>query len=363
MNAAPGGTKPRLVLIVKYYLPTQRISGVISLVRLLVAGLARRFDVHVVAWRAEPEGPEYVEIEGCAIHRVGAPFPLRAGVKANALRPDAVLVVSGVNDMHLAVPYFGLLNGALRTGAPRCFYQATNTSRPPSALLASVLRGYRAVLCGSPQILEHFAPRFGERAILAVPGVDIEALQSVPTAVRQPRLRLGFVNHLNATKGADIALRAFAALAGQRQDVELIVAGTGVLGNALRQQYADTDRVTFFGFLPDEERLRLMRSCDVMVLPFRTGVSVLGISQTVLECMALGVVVVAADTPATSPAIRSGEEGLLFHSEVELVDLLRSLCDDRQQLAHLAQAAEQRVRRDFDVNHTVAIVARALGQT
>jgi glycosyltransferase involved in cell wall biosynthesis len=102
-----------------------------------------------------------------------------------------------------------------------------------------------------------------------------------------------------------------------------------------------------------------MRSCDVMALPFRTDVSVLGISQTVLECLALGVVVVGSDTPAIAPALRPGVDGLLVDGGVDLVAALRRLHDDRTELAEMSAAARERAR-DYDVKGCAATLVEHL---
>jgi glycosyltransferase involved in cell wall biosynthesis len=106
-------------------------------------------------------------------------------------------------------------------------------------------------------------------------------------------------------------------------------------------------RIQFRGYLHERERLALMRSCDVMALPFRTDVSVLGLSQTVLECLALGVVVVGSDTPSIAPALRPGVDGLLVDEE-ELLPALRRLHDDAVTREAMAAAARERAI-DFDV--------------
>ncbi len=341
------GERRRLVVVVKYAAPTTRISGIVEFLRVLLRELNERWDVHVVSYDAEGTGRGPIDLDGYSVHRVGFPFPVTAGRRAAALRPDVTLVVSGINDLRLAVPYFGVLAASLGRGTEAAFFQATNVRAAPSRAFAAVLRRFSPILCGGPRIHADFARRFGDRALPLPPAVDVEALDAVPEAPKSRPLRFGFVNHFTTVKGADLALEAFAALAEEHDDIEFLAAGTGPLAESLRSRYRTMPRLQFRGYLHEAERLSLMRSCDVMVLPFRTDVSVLGLSQTVLECLALGVVVVGSDTPAIAPALRPGVDSFLV-DEAGLLPALRRLHDEPELRAAMAVAARERAD-DFDV--------------
>lgn len=350
----------RLVVVVKYAAPTTRISGIVEFLRVLLRRMADGYDVHVVSYDTDGTGPGPIELDGYSVHRVGFPFPVTAGRRAAALRPDATLVVSGINDLRLAVPYFGLLGSSLGRGTPAAFLQATNVRSAPSAAFGRVLRRYDPVLCGGPRIAEDFAARLGGRVVALPPAVDVEDLSAVCPAPKPRPLRFGFVNHFTTVKGADLALEAFAALAEEHDDVDFVAAGTGPLGEKLRRRFRSLPGLQFRGYLHERERLALMRSCDVMVLPFRTDVSVLGLSQTVLECLALGVVVVGSDTPSIAPALRPGVDGVLVDGGDELLSALRCLHDDRPRLAAMSAAAREGAR-DYDVRECAANLAERVG--
>jgi glycosyltransferase involved in cell wall biosynthesis len=341
------GERKRLVVVVKYAAPTTRISGIVEFLRVLLRHLAERWDVHVVSYDAEGTGRGPIDLDGYSVHRVGFPFPVTAGRRAASLEPDATIVISGINDLRLAVPYFGVLATSLGRKTPAAFFQATNVRTAPSRAFATVLRRFSPILCGGPRIHADFARRLGDRALPLPPAVDVAALSAVEPAPKSRPLRFGFVNHFTTVKGADLALEAFAALADEHDDIEFLAAGTGPLAEDLRSRYRSTPRIQFRGYLHEAERLALMRSCDVMVLPFRTDVSVLGLSQTVLECLALGVVVVGSDTPAIAPAVRTGVDGFLV-DEQELLPTLRRLHDDATTRKAMAAAARERAA-DFDV--------------
>jgi glycosyltransferase involved in cell wall biosynthesis len=355
------GGERRLALVVKYAAPSTRLSGIVAFVSTLARHLAERWDLHVVASDADGTGPGPVAHDGYLVHRVGFPFPLTAGRRAASLEPDATLVVSGLNDLRLAVPYLGLLERSLPRHGPRLLVQATNVGQAPSAPFARVLRRFDAVACAGPRILDRFRPVLGERAVPMFPAVDVAALEAVRPAAKVRALRVGFLNHFNHIKGADLAVAAFARLATERLDTDFVAAGTGPLAAGLHDRYGDVEGLELRGYLAEPERLSLMASCDVMLLPLRSEVSVLGISQAVLECLALGVVVVGTRTPAVADAVRHGEEGVLVGADADLAAVVGGLLDDEGLRRRLSSAARSRARADFDIARPLATLDGLLG--
>ena len=93
--------RPRAVIVIKYYHPLSRISGIIGLLTPLTKYLARRYDVHVVTYRQTPPLEKVVHREGYTIHRVSPSFPVAAAIKVRALAPSIVLLVSGIHSYPL----------------------------------------------------------------------------------------------------------------------------------------------------------------------------------------------------------------------------------------------------------------------
>lgn len=345
-------SKPRIAIVVKYYPPLTRISGIVTFISLLARHLAARAEVSVVTYRPSRNDTAELEIDGCAIHRVDAPFPVMAGRRVRALRPDVTIVVSGVHDLRKAIPYFAAFDATAGRGGRRVFFQATNVGGVPSAALARVLTRYESILCASASITERFAPRFGERAVMFLPAVDVDQLAAVEAEPRAT-FRIGFVNHVNRVKGADIALDTITPLLHELQGSDAVVAGVGELEPDLRARFASVPNIQFRGFLDESARLALLASCDVALLPFRTDVSVLGVSQTVLEIMALGRVVVGSPTGAILPAVHDGVDGIIASGADAMREQVRTLFAQPDTRARIGAAAQAAARRDWDVRARV----------
>jgi len=135
----------------------------------------------------------------------------------------------------------------------------------------------------------------------------------------------------------------------------------GRLG-ALAQALPDRHRVVF---VPLSERaLAFYHLATVAALPSRME----GLSQALLEAMALGLPVVASDAGGNPEMVRSGETGLLVRplDPAAWAEALERLLGDGALARRLAQAGRALVRREFTLERTgertEAVYREALGR-
>ncbi|NHN61535.1 MULTISPECIES: glycosyltransferase family 4 protein [Halorussus] len=108
------------------------------------------------------------------------------------------------------------------------------------------------------------------------------------------------VRRLSPRMGHGMLLRAFARVARTRPDVHLYVAGDGPLRGDLEARAADlglADRVTFLGYVPDEDLPRAYATADCFVLPTRR---LEGFGLATLEALSSGTPVVATPVGGTT---------------------------------------------------------------
>ncbi|HUR21322.1 MAG TPA: glycosyltransferase family 4 protein [Vicinamibacterales bacterium] len=113
--------------------------------------------------------------------------------------------------------------------------------------------------------------------------------------IGEPRLIVN-VKRLHELAGQTYLLDAFALVRRARQDVRLVICGTGSLREALEAQAASlgiADAVTFAGLVSNDQVARYTAAADVFALP-----SLLEALPTVaVEALASGTPVVSADHP------------------------------------------------------------------
>lgn len=180
-----------------------------------------------------------------------------------------------------------------------------------------------------------------------VPAPPESALPEVPDPPR-----IVAMGRLTLQKGFDLLLRAVALLPGRHAGLEIVLAGAGPEGPALRRladELALGDRLRLPGNVEDPGGL--LRSATLFVLSSRYE----GFPNVLLEAMAEGVAVVATDCPSgPSEIVEDGRNGLLVPSEDPgaLAAAIARLLDDTALRARLGAEA-RKVRERYSIEATV----------
>ncbi|MEU7003976.1 glycosyltransferase family 4 protein [Nonomuraea sp. NPDC046570] len=157
---------------------------------------------------------------------------------------------------------------------------------------------------------------------------------------------LGFLGRMDEPrKGLPILLEAFAALAAERPEVKLLIAGPGDEKDVYdRVPKRFHDRVSVLGMVSEEDKIRAYHSVDVFCAP-NTGGESFGI--VLAEAMSSGATVLASDIPAFRKVLGDGEAGALFPNgdAAALAAEAGRLLDDPQRRAKLAAEALVAVRK------------------
>jgi len=147
-----------------------------------------------------------------------------------------------------------------------------------------------------------------ESVIEVIPnGVDVNKFGRIK-AVKPAKQRVIYVGRLVWNKHVDDLLNAFSKL---DSDTELYIVGWGPKRRnleVLAQKLGIGHRVTFTGFVSEEEKIELLKSADALVLPS----SFESFPVVVVEAWAYHTLVVASDIPALRTLIKNRKTGLTF---------------------------------------------------
>jgi phosphatidylinositol alpha-mannosyltransferase len=146
-------------------------------------------------------------------------------------------------------------------------------------------------------LLEKDPERKYVKSICYIPnGINVEQYRAKPeTSVKHPKLKtILYVGRLEGRKGIKYLLRAYNELIKTHSDIQLLLAGSGPDEQKLREYVKEFEipRVTFLGFVSEEEKINQLHRADVFCSPATRGES-FGI--VLLEAMAAGCPVVAGD--------------------------------------------------------------------
>jgi phosphatidyl-myo-inositol alpha-mannosyltransferase len=144
------------------------------------------------------------------------------------------------------------------------------------------------------------------KAIRYIPnGIDLKSYKTRSPAPRHPNMKtILYIGRLEGRKGVNYLLRAFSVLAASRDDVQLYVAGSGPDEAALRSFVKENDipRVTFLGFISNEDKISYLHRADLFCAPAHKGES-FGI--VLLEAMAASCPIVAGDNKGYLSVMKS----------------------------------------------------------
>ncbi|WP_100445441.1 glycosyltransferase family 4 protein [Glycomyces xiaoerkulensis] len=186
-------------------------------------------------------------------------------------------------------------------------------------------------------------------------GGAVEIPNGVPVAFyrKAPPLRpkpdgptIGFMGRYNEPrKGFDLLREAFARLAADRPDLQLLVVGRGDPDVALAGlEPRIAERVHFLGAVSNEEKAGMLAGVDLYVAP-NTGGESFGMVLT--EAMAAGTCVLASDIEAFKSVLDDGRVGGLFPTgdAAALADVAGRLLDDASLRTDYVEKADEWVKR------------------
>lgn len=222
------------------------------------------------------------------------------------------------------------------------------------------------VICNSPGVVESLGAIGVDEQLCTVVGnpQDVIGIRTAGEAGQSrlwrgnSKLKLIAVGRLISQKGYDVLLPALARLA-RETDFECLILGRGPLQVALQQQRESlglTQHVTFYGW--DDNPFAAIREADIFLLPSRWE----GFGNVLLEAMALGRPIVAADCPGSPKwLLKNNQCGFLFENENSdsLYEAIAPLARDPSLRAEYGRRAARRAE-DFSVEAMADQYMRAL---
>ena len=142
-----------------------------------------------------------------------------------------------------------------------------------------------------------------------------------------------FVGRLEKIKGLDDVIPVFA----NYPEADLLIIGTGVYENDLRQQAASIPNVKFIGRLPPEDLSRYYESAIALIVP---SVCYETFGIILIESFREGTPVIARKLGPFVEIINQCDGGLLFSDNKELLDAMHKLQENTSYRLSMAQSAK-----------------------
>lgn len=312
-------------------------------------------------------------VNGIEVHRVGGrhTFTLRAApyYRRHLLDAGFDLVVEDINKIPLYSPLW--VRPPVVALVPHLFGD-TAFQEAPLPFATAVWLAERPLphfyenapfIAISESTADDLVARGLPRSSVSVirPGIDHSRFKPDASVARFERPTFAYVGRLKRYKGLEAVIDALARLAEGGLDARLIVAGKGDHESALRE-YATIrapGRVEFLGFIPESEKVGLLRKAWATVYPSPKE----GWGITNVEAAACGTPALASDSPGLRESVAHDQSGLLVpHDDVQAWTLaLRRIAEDGDLRSRLRAGALQ-FAAGFSWDHTAEVTENLLLQ-
>jgi glycosyltransferase involved in cell wall biosynthesis len=216
-------------------------------------------------------------------------------------------------------------------------------------LFQTTLRSADWVTCVSAAVLEqtlHLMPEITPHSSVIYNGLEIPKLAPEPLPFDPPRLLC--LGRLIPDKGFDIAVTAFAAIAGRFPRLRLVIAGDGPARSFLEKHAARLGvehAVDFVGWVPPEKTTALLSGATIVVMPsLREGLPTVALEAALMERPVVGTWV-----GGFPEVVLHQKTGWLVppKDEKSLADALIHLLDEPRTATAFGAAARVRAQETF----------------
>lgn len=242
-------------------------------------------------------------------------------------------------------------------------------SKSRSEELIQLFQMVDRVHCVSSDMLKTCTILYGlneNKAFVNRPAINIETFtrSSMPTERLQASpFLICSTGRLHWKKGFEYSLLAMKKLKQRGFLFTYEIIGGGVELEKLVFMARDLgiqDRIIFSGSLPGREVRARLEKCDIFLLPSLSE----GISNSVLEALAMQLPVVATRAGGMDEVIKNNDTGLLTeaYDAEALADALASLMENESLRIRLASAGNALVRRDFTTHRQIKLFVEQYNQ-
>ena len=159
-----------------------------------------------------------------------------------------------------------------------------------------------------------------------------------------------FLGRLHESKGLHEIVEACQILKEQNFDLQFRCFGAGALKDFFTKEMTEIlgDKFYYGGVASGAEKWDELAASDIFLLPSRYGE---GLPIAMLEAMATGCVVVAADVASVRSVVKDGENGFLVepYNAAQIVEKLKILLTDKADWETLRRNARTLVEEKFAI--------------
>ncbi|MEM2297859.1 MAG: glycosyltransferase, partial [Ignisphaera sp.] len=161
-----------------------------------------------------------------------------------------------------------------------------------------------------------------------------------------------FIGRLVFYKNLEVVLKALKCMSSQ--DVKLTVIGDGPMKKhwqKLAEDLGITDKVEFKGYVPHEEKIKILRRASALVLPSLFE----GFGIVILEAWAYKKPVIVANTPPLNQIVEHGKNGFIVNAfePKEWASYITILIDDKKLAKNLGASGYNKLTEKYGAKNWI----------
>jgi len=158
------------------------------------------------------------------------------------------------------------------------------------------------------------------------------------------------VGSFSQNKDFDLFTEIAELITAKRKDINFVCVGDGVNHQRIEKRVKDNSNIVLTGRINEVEAV--INACDLGVLLSNQQVHGEGISNTILEYMALKKPVIANDAGGTKEIIDHGVNGYLVTDESaeEIAEMMEELIDNPEKRKSMGMAGRQLIEEQFAID-------------
>ena len=197
--------RPKVVILVKYFMPLKIVSGNIGFYKQLLPKLAGIFDLHVITYN-KSDSLSLEKRDGYVIHRVRSPFLLNGTLLARKLKPDLIIFGTGIWKAMHHFAYSSLLKMLIFD--KKVALQQNVALRQTSLFLRFLPFFYKSIFCAGEHVTKQFL-LYHHGAINIQPGINKDNLRKLKEISKGRDIRIGFFGQYIEHKSPEELIEVF----------------------------------------------------------------------------------------------------------------------------------------------------------
>tara|TARA_Y100000034_G_C6909557_1_gene423535 strand:- start:4823 stop:5836 length:1014 start_codon:yes stop_codon:yes gene_type:complete len=324
-----------IVLIYKHFNYKGRPSGMANLVKELKGFLDKNNKTMVISLDKTNNKNLRESI------KLKKPFILKTAIKLR--KEKGITIIFNTIENSLKAFLYYLIIRLLNKKRKIILYQGTLIKNKSFSKL--FLNLFDKVICVSPYIYQKVRRITKKKVSYIPPGLNLKKIDKIREVKNNNKIRIGFFGHFKKHKGSHILTKAFTQL--KNENYELILAGKGPLEKRLKKISKDFPNVIIYNYLKNIKEV--IKSCDIVCLPFLKSDRILGLALTGIEAKAIGKVLIGTKAKAISQIIKDNEDGFIVKNKKELKEKIKLLCENPRLLKIMSEKAKAN-SKEFDIN-------------